>query len=623
MRGALGCAGLDERLFRTTTLNGLAVSEVTSLSEHEPGKGARTPVELTDEQRDLLSLCTFLAPEAEIPYAMLLLSTEFLSSALAAAVGDPQRFRALLQDLGSKNMLVTRKHGFFVNPEALRQPALRMDNDAMRAWTNAAYRCLERAYSRAETGEAILALIPHLRVISKHVQRAGLPLFPVSTLIYSAGLFLHEHGRSAEAVPLIRDSVDLCLMVGEENHPLIATRTNSLGLAYQSAGKLSNARDCFERALKICETVFGPTEHAVFTSADERFLTHPLRNLCRVLMEMGEPEAIQKAYDRALDVYLQVHGPYHPLVAECANDMGHVWHEMGNLKRAALHFEKAIESESKSKEPVPGNLAAYYVNLGTVRLQQEELEQAEDLYRQALEADTRDFGPDSAAVGRDLTGLGEVLRQQDDNESALEALERALKIAEAQDAPEPAEMRLLTANLGRVTASLREYETSAAYHRRALELSLSTHGPHAPQTSRDYFSLGRALMFIGLASEAVVHFERALEIEAELSGDDSERCATVLVNLGEALEHSGDHARARSTYDEALRIDRQNFGEEHEAVARDLYRIGNFMAQQGDSVSAIATLNRALVVTENVLGRDHTRARKIRRKLSDLSIQRK
>lgn len=593
---------------------------MTSLSAQEPGKGLPDPRQpLTPAQQDLLSLCAFLAPEAEIPYALLGLGADFLSPALSGAVGDSATFLALLKDLGRKRVIVTGKHTFVVPADTVRRAASRLDHDATRAWANAAYRCLERAYSRAETGEAILTLVPHLRVIGNLVQRAGLPLFPVSTLIYSAGLFLHEHGRSGDAIPLIRDSIDLCLLLGEEDHPLIATRTNSLGLAYQAVGKLPNARDCFERALRICENVFGPTERAVFTSSDERFLTHPLRNLCRVLMEMEEPEAIQKAYDRALNVYLQVHGPYHPLVAECANDMGHIWHAMGNLNRAALHFEKAIESESKADDPVPGNLAAYHVNLGTVRLQQGELDAAEELYRTALEMDTTEFGADSPAVGRDLAGLGELLRQRDEDDDAREALERALAIAEAQQPQDAAELRLLNANLGRVAASMRDYESAASYHRRALKLSLGIHGKHAPQTSRDYFSVGRALMFTGEAAEAVEHFEHALEIESELNGEHSEQCATVLVNLGEALEHGGEYDRAREMYDRALAIDRQNFGEDHEAVARDLYRIGNFLGQRGDSVSAIATLNRALVITENVLGRDHSRARKIRRKLAELS----
>ena len=564
-------------------------------------------------------MCAFLAPDADVPYALLTLGPEFLTPALARTATSANALRDVFKDLAARGLLLTRRHSFVVPRETIRSWAPRLDHDATRAWTNAVFRSLERAYRRPATGETILLLVPHIRRLSNHAQRAKRPLFPVSTLIYSAGLFLHEHGRSADAVPLIRDAIDLCLLVGDENHPLIATRMNSLGLAYQGAGRLQNARECFERALTICEAVFGPTDHAVFTSADERFLTHPLRNLCRVLMDMDDTDAIQKAYDRALAVYLKVHGPYHPLVAECANDMGHVWHEMGNLGKAALHFEKAIESESNSSEPVSGNLAAYYVNLGTVRLQQGDLDSAEELYRTAMELDTAEFGPASPAVGRDLAGLGELLRQKDDDEGARDALARALAIAEAQQPQDAAEIRLLSANLGRISVSLREYDAATAYHSRALELSLRIHGRGAPQTSRDYFSLGRSLVFLGLAKEAVENFEHALEIETELNGDSSERCATVLINLGEALEHLEEYDRARTAYDRALAIDKELFGDEHETVARDLYRIGSFLAQKGESVSAIATLNRALMVTENVLGRDHSRARKIRRKLAELS----
>lgn len=596
------------------------MTDVTSSPSKEPEPATpRDVANLPNAQRDLLYLACYLAPGEEIPYAVLSLGAEFLSDSLRHVVIRPDLLIAMFKELAARRYLLTRKHSFVVPPEILHLAAARQDRDSTLAWANAAYRCLERAYSRSQTGEAILLLAPHIRALGNHAQRAGLPLFPVSTLIYSAGLFLHEHKRSADAIPLIRNSIDLCLLLGDENHPLIATRTNSLGLAYQGAGKPEYARECFERALGICEHVFGPTEKAIYTSSDERFLTHPLRNLCRVLQEMDEPDAIQAAYDRALAVYLHVHGPYHPLVAECANDMGHIWHEMGNLDKAAFHFEKAIESESKSKKPVAGNLAAYCVNLGTVRLQQELVEEAEGLYRRALELDSAEYGLDSPAVGRDLAGLGEVLRQQDLHEEALASLENAMRIAEAQQPQDPAEMRLLAANMGRVASSLRDHNRSVSYHRRALELSLSIHGRHAPQTSRDYFSLARALLYVGLAEDAIEHFEHALEIEVALNGEEHERCATVLVNLGEAYEHAEDYTKAKTHYAHALRIDKHLFGDEHENVARDLYRVGSLLGLKGDTVSAIATLNRALAVTEHTLGRDHSRARKIRRKLTDLS----
>lgn len=571
--------------------------------------------------QDLCSLVCYLEPAAVSP-GMIVRGNEFYGKRLTHATRDLESVQSLFRIAEAQNVAQASTAGLRFNPEPLRKHYEGLSGEARLAWANAAFRLLERMFEEFKHDPKNLErLAPHLMALSSAAPEAGLPPYPLSTLLYRAGLALHEAARYESALPVLVRAVKATTASGDSNHPVVATRINTLGLCYQECGDLPNARRCFERALTICERVFGPTEEAVYRVDDERLLTLPLRNLCRVLLKQDDLEAVQRTYDRALNVYVAVHGPEHPLVAECANDMGQVWHEMGHLDRAEVHFDRAVSIEENARQPIPGNLAAYLGNLGTVLLAKGQVADAEHLFRRALTLDERDFGPRSAEYARDLAALGESLRKQKRLGEAIEALGVASKIYENSDAEfAPAQLCLLSSTMGKVAHAARDFPAAVEHFRRALGLARSTDPNNEFAHAREYAHLARSLVFDGQVELAIATAEKGLLV-LTVSTDPRapELRGTLLSLLGECLEANDDYAAAREQYDKALESDRAHLGETHPNVGRDLSRIGSLLAKQDDTVGALAHLNRALAILQETFGEDHNRVKRVRSKITRIS----
>jgi tetratricopeptide (TPR) repeat protein len=575
--------------------------------------------------RDLVHLAAFLGPR-DLPFVLFETrheDEEFLSKRLGDVLRDKTKFRNLLIRMESYGFIERHPDSFSMH--GMVQEAVRdgLDPDATRAWANAATRLVGAAFPREGKFEGpsplCTRLLPHALAATQYAEEAGVAREAASQLIYSCGLYLHGNRALEDAKTCYQLAVALGRRPRDEAHPVQATRINSLGIVEHELGNLHEAKECFEKAFEMCEEVYGPLEEAVYGVPDDKLLTIPIRNLCAILEEIGDIEAAQRTYERAMRIYLEVYGWNHPMVAECADRFGRAWHKMGRLAKARNCFEKAVLAEESSPEHNAAALATYLNNLAMVLIEMREPQLAHERITRALRLDKQCFGDNHPMVARDLANLGHACREMRDLEDAEHYYRDALNMAERTEGEDSPAAAALCNHLGVVLLDNGQAAQARTCLERALALNEARFGAESPEVVRNLVNLGRALDELAAQSQAMASYERALALVREYDGAESERAATIHYRMGKSLQKQGQLPEALRQLQQAMTVDGKILGKAHPSVARDAYAIGCVLAEMNDTVVAMGHLTLALDIYESTLGKNDPRARKTRARLEEMS----
>ncbi len=575
--------------------------------------------------RDLFSLCAFLAPHdiPEFIFAHKERTEEIFSQRLSAALASRDGLNTMLERLTRYGLIERHGDSFSIHEHIQEVFRERLNPDAAKAWANAATRLVGEAFPfdsvYAGPEPVCSRLLPHALVCTQYAEEANVAREAVPQLLYYVALYLHGNRALHDAKTCYQLAVSLGRRVYTNDHPIMATRINSLGVIEHELGNLQEARDCFETAFAICEKVYGPVEQAVYGAPDEKLLTIPIRNLCAILEEMGDVEAAQRTYEKAMRIYLEVYGWNHPLVAECADRFGRTWHKMGKLAKARNCFEKAVLAEESAAEPNFGVLATYLNNLATVLMEMNEVQLAHERFSRALRLDNKTFGDRHPAVARDLANLGHAcraLRQFEDAERYYRDAVAMVERTEGEDSPHAA---ALLNHLGVVLLDNGKAAPARSCLERALGLNREIFGPESDEVVRNLTNLGRALDDLDARTQALSTYEQALAIVGQKDGGSSERKATILYRIGRSLNRQKRNDEALERLQQAMKIDTIVFGKQHPNVARDAFAIGCVLADMRDTIVAMGHLTLALDIYENTVGKNDPRTRKVRRRLEELS----
>lgn len=279
-------------------------------------------------------------------------------------------------------------------------------------------------------------------------------------------------------------------------------------------------------------------------------------------------------FDRALDLYQQVLGPYHARVAAVANNIGLILRQKGDLAGALDYARRAL----KINEQVYGIdhplVAINANNIGLILRRQGNIAEALKYAQRALQIDEQVYGSDHPNVATDANNIGTILQDQGNSADALEYIRRALKIDER------------------------------------------VYGRNHPKVAIDANNIGQILKGQGDLAGALEYARRALQIDEQVYGPDHPEVATDANNIGQILKAEGDLASALEYTRRALKIDEQVYGPDHPNVAIRANNIGTILQDQGDFAGALEYLQRAQKIMQQVYGFDHPSTRTVAKNLS-------
>jgi tetratricopeptide (TPR) repeat protein len=360
-----------------------------------------------------------------------------------------------------------------------------------------------------------------------------------------AGAF-ESAGRLDEARELTLVSLAEREQVQGPDHPdALTTRTN-LARIYRAASMFDQAIDMYARVLADREWVLGP-EHADTLGVRSQ--------LAGAYLAAGQPDQAISLYQRNLADWEQAHGPEHPDVLAEYMNLGRAYQVACRLDDATAIFSRVRKiRESSLGQDHPDTLAAAsqlayaYRTAGRVK-------EAISLYRQVVSSRQAVLGadhPDTLAATSNLASCYHAAHRMKD---AIPLYERLLAERERIQGPDSRDTLTARGNLagayhsaGRLADALPVYEQAAADFERVL-------GPDHPDTLTLRGNLAHAYYMARRLSDAIKLFEKTIADSERALGPDHPLTKTISDNLrtisrlcvagGAGQEHRASSGRGR------------------------------------------------------------------------------
>lgn len=323
--------------------------------------------------------------------------------------------------------------------------------------------------------------------------------------------------------------------MAENDWRLLASTLNDLGVFDGSAGRIIEAQDELNEALKLYAS-----------HQDRRGQASALNNLASQRQRRGDLSAAREMLEKA------------------------------------LVFRRA-ENDKPGELNLLNNLAFLYDRLGEPH---QALPLLADVLRRWREIPVKDLRPaDHEKISTVLTSLAAVSDKLGDWDRASKYYEEALAELGEQNPKSAATLD----NLGEHYASLGNSVKAKQFYEDALRLLPAASKPNPDIKAGILAHLGQLLMTEGNVTTALDNFDQALR----LNPNPAKRI-DVLIVRGAAFVLKGDTEKGLAAYEEAWKIQDSLKTEDRRAKASILQRRGEALALMDKPIEALADLTRAL-----------------------------
>jgi tetratricopeptide (TPR) repeat protein len=370
-----------------------------------------------------------------------------------------------------------------------------------------------------EVGEYDLALNSLGRALALYEQNVGPETLVVADVLHAMAKVSMRVGKFSEAGLLAKRAISICSVLSPHG-PGMARMQSLLGQLHERAGEFEEARDAYERALKLEEEGLG---------AEHGSLTPTLMSIGRCLVALERYPLAKSYLERALKIGETVAAPHHPLMEHLQRMLGGVLATLGDFRGAQVCIERVLEGQDARMQVPLQQRATDLLNLAFALWEQREREAALKYIEQLVDL-CRGASEGQGLLLHALLLKAEILSEQERWAETRAAREEVLRHEAAEHLPMKERCELHN-RLGISLLMLGEYELALLHQDEALVLVTKLVGTEHPQHVFILINLATTLGAAGRKQEAIERFERARTIlDAHAPGHP------LLVTIIEALE---------------------------------------------------------------------------------------
>jgi tetratricopeptide (TPR) repeat protein len=326
-------------------------------------------------------------------------------------------------------------------------------------------------------------------------------------LANNEGLLSFSEGRLPEALEHYQRALRLRERVLGPEHLQTAKVLNNLGLLHQRRGTPAEAVPLYERVLAIQRAQLGADHPAQATT---------LINLGDARRALEGPDAALPLYTQALELRLRTLGETHPLTRRLYNDLGRVHMQRGAFDEARKAHERALALCARAFGEEHAEYALALREVAALEHRQGRMAEALALYTRVLALQERVEGTAASLTLRTREDRADVLLGMGREREALGELETVLARREADGGPRQARLVSTLLKMGRAHLALGQPQRARAVLERGLDIARQL-GWSPVRLAEFEFELARALWDSGapreqahaLAGTALAAFEAA------------------------------------------------------------------------------------------------------------------
>jgi tetratricopeptide (TPR) repeat protein len=383
----------------------------------------------------------------------------------------------------------------------------------------------------------------------------------------------------------------------KEEQEAVLDAIHLLGNLYVDQGKLSEAEQMYEWALRGQEEAFGPTHMPTLQTVN---------NLGILYYNQGKLGQAEQMYKRALQGKEETFGPHHTSTLDTVNNLGNLYRNQGKLAEAGQMYERALRGKKEAHGLTHTSTLQTVNNLGNLYADQGKLGEAEQMYEQALRGMEQALGPNHTSTLNTVNNLGILYKKQGKLDEAEQMYKRALRgYEEAFGATHTLTLDLVT-NLGNLYKNQGKMDEAERMYKQALQGTKEALGPNHTSTLQALSNLGILYHNQSKLGEAEQMYGRALQGYEEALGSIHMPTLTTINNLGLLYTNQGKLGEAEQMFERALRGYEEALGPVHTSTLSTLNNLGILYHNQGKLSEAQQMYERALRGREEALGPTHT-----------------
>ncbi len=404
---------------------------------------------------------------------------------------------------------------------------------------------------------------------------------------------LKKAGKSEEAIPYAKKSLELCEKSLGREHPDVAVRLNWLASLYKSTGKYVEAEALYKRAIAIDEKMYGKEHKEVATD---------LNSLARLYDDAARYSEAEPLYKRVLEIREKVLGKEHKYVGENLHSLAMVYYMTGRYAEAEPLYKRAIAIWEKTLGKEHIYVARGLNNLALLYYDTKRYAEAESLFNRSLQIREKLLGKehlDVATVLNSLAGLYESTKQYAEAELLYK---RVLAIKEKVLGKEHPDVAISLNNLANLYYNTERYAEAEPLYQRLLVIQEKVLGPEHTEVATTLNYLANTLYGRKNYIQAEPLYLRALAITEKAHGPNAPFVATICNNLGNLYTDTKAFVKAEPMYLRTLTIQEKVLGPEHTEVATTLNHLADTLYGKDKYVQAEPLYLRALAITEKAHG---------------------
>ncbi|XP_019620735.1 PREDICTED: uncharacterized protein LOC109467233 [Branchiostoma belcheri] len=432
------------------------------------------------------------------------------------------------------------------------------------------------------------------------------------------GAAWHELGKPHKALNYRKLALKTyTVFYGDKAHPLIAHSLSSLTTSWNNLDPkqaIMYAQQGVDMRRRLHTEAHPDTAGA-------------LSNLGSVLWRLEKHEEALICYEEALQILKTVYGPDkpHPAIANTLNNLGTTWGKLGDSSKAMTYYEEALQMDKAvhgQNTPHP-EIAEILANMGAACTNLENHQEALTYLELSLEMYQSVLGPNAEhpKIASTLNNMGHALRCLDDDSKAVERYEQALQMQKAVygENTTHATTAAILRNLAVAYESLKNYPKALGFYEQSLQMSMTIYDSHPadPHIASTLREMGFTWSKQGNHRKAVDYFELALERCETIHGTAHPQIAPLLQFIGSACLRLGEKKKAIDCFERALQVQRNLYGARAETlgIAASLSCLAAAWKKQGHDRKARKYMNQARQM-ERKVARQESQMTKVHLKLN-------
>lgn len=485
----------------------------------------------------VLQFCAFLAPDA-IPEELMTMGGPRLDPHLQSLAADPLAFDTALAVLRSASLLQRNVETRTLTLHRLLQACIKdtLNGEEQRAWVHCVLHALATVFPTIEqTAQWSLCeqLVPHVLVAFNQAEQWNIVSQETGQLFENAGAYLREHGRLAQAEPLLTKAQEILAQVAGSHHSTTIRSLHNLALLYWRQGRYDEAEPLFQRVLAYHE------QHWDSTHPEARAI---LNDVAVLYLHQGRYEEAKPLFQRVLALWEQEESRG-PEIACILNNLGLLFLNQGQYQEAAVLLHRAVALWEQQSHPQPNYWAHALNNLGMFYFSQCNYEEAESFHQRALLLRERHLGPMHPDTAMSLSNLASAYRQQASYEKAEPLYHRSLAIRQSHFGPTHLETAISLNGLATLYQQQGRYHKAEPLFQQALAIREQQLGSEHPDIVKCLVGLATLYERQQRYHEASPLLERSLIIRERFFGPDhpetlilAERHARLRERIGEGRQ---------------------------------------------------------------------------------------